>query len=344
MKRSHYIDAIKGFLILLVIIGHCIQYGNGYIYRDNELYYNDFFFRSIYSFHMPMFMIVSGYLFGYSNKKPIGTVVFSKLKSIGVPFVVYSTIIYFIWWFCNDLNQFYFSDYFLKMRVNMWFLSSVLMNCIIVAFVTHMYENLSGWILFALCFLLFFVPDGIISAPHKYMFFFFFVGYYINRKSCYISLFLEWMNNRYCFPILTLLFIGIVYSYNDYMFIYKSGFCIIRGGELNYSILLIDILRDIEALFCCCWFFLFMRLLKQYIQKKYILILGNYTLSIYGFQSIFFSLIYEMNCPKYEPFAYNIMPYILFVGTLLFSLSLIWLCLNCKVLSLLFLGKMIRYE
>ena len=339
MNRNIFIDAIKGVLILLVVIGHSIQYGNGYIYLDNELYYNNFIFRSIYSFHMPMFMIVSGYLFGFSNKKPLGTVVFSKLKSIGVPFVVFFSIIYFIWWFCNDLNIFYFSDYFLKMRINMWFLSSVLMNCIIVAFVTHMYENKSGWILFTFCLLLFFVSDSIISAPHKYMFFFFFVGYYLNMKSSYMFMMLEWMKNRYLFPFLTLLFICIIYSYDDDMFIYKSGFCVIRGGSLNYSILLIDILRDIEALLSCCWFFLFMRFLKQYIQKSIILLLGNYTLSIYGFQSVFFSLIYEKKCPVFELFSCNIMPCFLFAGVLLVSLISIWLCLNCKVLSFLFLGK-----
>ena len=342
MERNHFIDAIKGLLILLVIIGHCLQYGNGYNYLNHRLFYDDFIFRSIYTFHMPMFMIVSGFLFSYSNKKTLGTVVISKLKSIGVPFVVFCTIIYFIWWFCNDLNKFYFSDFFLKMRINMWFLSSVLVNCIIVAIITHTLGKMSGWIIAALFFLLFFISDSSISASHKYMFFFFFVGYYLNRKSSYISMMLEWMNNRYCFPILTLLFICIVYSYDDYMFIYKSGFCIIRGGELNYSILLIDILRNIEALLCCWWFILLMRLLKQYIQKSFILLLGNYTLSIYGFQSVFFSLVYEKKCPIFELFTCNIMPFVLFVGALFISLISIWLCLNCKVLSFLFLGKQIN--
>ena len=293
MERNHFIDATKGLLILLVIIGHSIQYGNGYSYIDQELYYNDYLFRSIYTFHMSMFMIVSGYLFGYSNKKPLGNVVFTKLRTIGIPFVVFCTIIYFIWWFCNDLNNFYFSDFFRKMRINMWFLSSVLMNCIIVAIITHISEKYSSLIFGALFFLLFFVSDSIISAPHKYMFFFFFVGYYSNRKSRYISMMLKRMKEKYIFLLLTFLFACIVYCYDDYMFIYKSGFCVIRGGALDYKILLIDILRDIDALLCCWWFILFMRLMKHCIQNSFILLLGNYTLSIYGFQSIYFSLVYE---------------------------------------------------
>ena len=339
MERNHFIDAIKGLLILLVIIGHCIQYGNGYSYLDRELYYNDFIFRSIYTFHMPMFMIVSGYLFRYSNKKSLGTVVLSKLKTIGVPFVVFCTIIYFIWWYCNDLDKIYISDYFRKMSINMWFLSSVIMNCIIAAIISHLFKDQFGWIAFALFILLFFVSDRIISAPHKYMYFFFFVGYYLNRKSSYISMMLEWMKKRYIFPFLTFLIVCIVYWYDDYMFIYKSGFCVIRDGGLSYKILLLDILRDLEALLCCCWFFLFIKLLKRYIQQTFILLLGNYTLSIYGFQSVFFSLIYEKKCPTFELFSYNIMPLILFAGALSFSLIFIRICLNYKALSILFLGK-----
>lgn len=339
MRRSHFIDAIKGILILLVIIGHCIQYGNGYYYLDNELFYNDFMFRSIYSFHMPMFMIVSGYLFCFSNNKPLQVVMLSKLKTIGAPFVFFCSIIYFIWWFSNGLTKFYFSDFLMKMRYNMWFLSSVLMNCIIVGIVTHMFKKYSSLIISSLFLLLFFVSDSIISAPHKYMCFFFFVGYYLNKKSEYFSMMIEWMGKRYLFIFLTFLFVFIVFMYNDYMFIYKSGYCIIRGGVLNYSILLIDILRYIEALYCCFWFVFFMRLIKQFIQRRFFLLLGKYTLSIYGFQSIYFSLVYEKKCPMFDLFTFNIMPFVLFVGVLLLSLVSIWLCSNCKVLSMFLLGK-----
>lgn len=339
MERNLFIDAVKGILIILVIIGHSIQYGNGYFYFDHELYYNDFIFRAIYTFHMPMFMIVSGYLFGFGNKKSLGNILLSKFKTIGVPFVVFCTIIYFIWWFCNDLNNFYYSDYFRKMKINMWFLSSVMINCIIAAIITHIFKKTSIWILSALLILLFFVSDSIISAPHKYMYFFFFVGYYLNRKSGCVSLVLKRINEKFIFLFLTFIYFCIVYFYNDNMFIYKSGFCIIRCGVLNYKILLIDILRDIDALLCCCWFVLFMRLIKHHIQNSFILLLGNYTLSIYGFQSIFFSLIYEKKCPVFELYAYNIMPFVLLCGILLLSLISIWLCFNCKPLSILFLGK-----
>lgn len=54
-KRIPYLDNIKGVLIVLVIIGHAIQY-------CSSTYEMDFAFRLIYSFHMPLFFFVSGYL------------------------------------------------------------------------------------------------------------------------------------------------------------------------------------------------------------------------------------------------------------------------------------------
>ncbi len=53
--RDSYWDVVKGVLILLVILGHVIQYGVG---GD---FWHHLVFRSIYTFHMPLFMLVSGY-------------------------------------------------------------------------------------------------------------------------------------------------------------------------------------------------------------------------------------------------------------------------------------------
>lgn len=51
----HYVDNLKAFLILLVVLGHCVQF------TDSDFDHN-IVFRYIYSFHMPLFMFVSGFL------------------------------------------------------------------------------------------------------------------------------------------------------------------------------------------------------------------------------------------------------------------------------------------
>ena len=53
-KRSPYWDNIKGFLILLVVFAHCL-----YSLREDPL--NAVVVKSIYYFHMPAFVFVSGY-------------------------------------------------------------------------------------------------------------------------------------------------------------------------------------------------------------------------------------------------------------------------------------------
>ena len=53
-QRIAWIDNIKAFLILLVVLGHCIQ--------DNGLGGDSLPYRFIYSFHMPLFFAVSGYV------------------------------------------------------------------------------------------------------------------------------------------------------------------------------------------------------------------------------------------------------------------------------------------
>ena len=62
MSRMIWADRLKGCLIILVVLGHAIQVAYGRACEDNHLW------SMIYSFHMPAFVAVSGYLgFGCSG-------------------------------------------------------------------------------------------------------------------------------------------------------------------------------------------------------------------------------------------------------------------------------------
>ncbi|MGY4327249.1 surface polysaccharide O-acyltransferase-like enzyme [Bradyrhizobium sp. LB7.2] len=69
--RDLSLDFAKGALIVLVIVGHLIQY---VIYRDDGFWYSPYY-KSIYMFHMPLFMAISGYL---SSRSPAAKVVHSS--------------------------------------------------------------------------------------------------------------------------------------------------------------------------------------------------------------------------------------------------------------------------
>ena len=75
-KRIEWIDVAKGLGIILVIIGHCAMLG-GTLHNW------------IFSFHMPLFFILSG-MFVYKEK--IIVYVKKKFKTLIIPYIVFSVI------------------------------------------------------------------------------------------------------------------------------------------------------------------------------------------------------------------------------------------------------------
>ena len=67
--RNIKADVIRGFAIITVILGHCIQQGNGLEYYENSKYWFNKVYQFIYSFHMPLFMLLAGWFAYYSLKK-----------------------------------------------------------------------------------------------------------------------------------------------------------------------------------------------------------------------------------------------------------------------------------
>ena len=87
-NRDHRIDTIKGILIILVVFGHLLE--PFLTDRVNIIVYN-----LIYSFHMPLFIIISGYLFKPGQK--IEKLKTSSLK-LTETFIVYFFIYQFLRW------------------------------------------------------------------------------------------------------------------------------------------------------------------------------------------------------------------------------------------------------
>ena len=65
VKRLIWADSLKGWLIILVVLGHAIQYTVGNGSESCHLW------SLIYSFHMPAFVAISGFL-AYRNNGVVG--------------------------------------------------------------------------------------------------------------------------------------------------------------------------------------------------------------------------------------------------------------------------------
>lgn len=89
LQRLIWADSVKGILILMVVIGHAIQFCMGEECNDNHIW------NIIYSFHMPAFMALSGWM-AYrplSNKK-YADFVKRRVMQLLVPYFVWSFLQY----------------------------------------------------------------------------------------------------------------------------------------------------------------------------------------------------------------------------------------------------------
>lgn len=92
-KRLIWADSLKGWLIVLVVLGHAIQNTIGASCDDNHLW------NLIYSFHMPTFMAISGYLAfrpkmnGGGDVKPLYSVIYRRFRQLIIPFIIWTLLL-----------------------------------------------------------------------------------------------------------------------------------------------------------------------------------------------------------------------------------------------------------
>jgi acyltransferase len=93
-KRIDWLDAAKGLGIILVVIGHTANPAG-------------LLNRIIFSFHMPLFFIVSGYLFDFDkHDNRFRRLLQSRLRSLLYPYFVSGLVFFVIWLLFQCLNPF----------------------------------------------------------------------------------------------------------------------------------------------------------------------------------------------------------------------------------------------
>ena len=84
VERVEYIDKLKGFAIILVVMGHVLEWGMGISDSPANLFYS--------SFHMPLFMFLSGLFamkpFKTYNLAECQNFLQNKVRRVIVPFLV----------------------------------------------------------------------------------------------------------------------------------------------------------------------------------------------------------------------------------------------------------------
>lgn len=131
-QRNNEIDAVRGMAIVLVVIGHIIQYQNPTSYNS------DLTFRVIYSFHMPLFYFVSGVVTSIYSKAADKNLHLFMKRTWGLlyPWGVW-TLIVFTFFYIRDPISFPFA----KAIAFYWFLPVLYVCHIILFFLTATHNN-----------------------------------------------------------------------------------------------------------------------------------------------------------------------------------------------------------
>ena len=174
MKRTLYLDAIKALAIFLVLLGHCC------FYFDKNLESSCYIHSTIYMFHMPLFMLLSGFFAESSFKKSFWDMVRSKFTQLIIP-VLTSSIIVCSFMFItgcttkNILAEFIGGNWFLK----------TLFVCYIFAYISNLLFKNNQFLAFIFSWIiLIIVPVSFLQI--NWMYLFFWMGIFLKKNIDFI--------------------------------------------------------------------------------------------------------------------------------------------------------------
>lgn len=140
-KRLEYVDLLKGFAIFLMVMGHFLswQWGGASVsapHSNNVTIVRDF----IYSFHMPLFFFLSGYVFNMSMKSwkilDLYNAIYKRFIQLIIPGLTAMIICYYVYdriyfeWFLRTLFEIYIINaviYYVSQRYNHnWWFETIL--------------------------------------------------------------------------------------------------------------------------------------------------------------------------------------------------------------------------
>lgn len=173
--RDAYYDNAKFLLIFLVVFGHLIQ---SYIY-DNKLIFS--LYNTIYLFHMPAFILISGYFAKGYHKK--GYLLKIAKKLIG-PYLIFQGIYSFYYFFINENEGIELDP--LNPQWSLWFLISLFCWNVMLFLFTKWKANYG--LLLSVCLGIvvgyFDEINSFLSLSRTIVFFpLFLLGYYFKEKS-----------------------------------------------------------------------------------------------------------------------------------------------------------------
>ena len=298
-RRSEYLDFCKGILIILVVAGHMIQVGSGASYVQHESFYDNIIYKIIYSFHMPFFMAISGFLYYFTTTKYSGYCIFlKKIKSIFVPIVSWSIVCSLIKYAQNLTSVNYIKVFFVDFLLNNWFLWAILYLSLAVYLLERLakYLNISDLYIYIFSVILtFFTPTILNFYMYSYLLPFFWGAFLINKYGIISKL----INNdslKTMGVCSFIIYVTLFMFWNRDAYIYTSHLSIFTKNGILLHQLYVDIYRYLVGFFGTTLFsIIFYYLCKRF---RYVIVveLGKQTIGIYIISCILNLFIETLFC------------------------------------------------
>ena len=287
MKRNGYIDFTKGVAILLVLVGHAIQYCYGAEYFVQGTYFSNPIFKFIYTFHMPLFMAVSGYLLQQTlSHRTELDVAKRRLRQLGLPILSFGVLAFAIKWAVHPTFDIIgcVKELFSTIVGNLWFLWALLYNQLLLLLIRRMGDKVWMYVLAGV--LIYFIPDSsYIPTRYTFLYPFLVVGYMTGKYTLY-RIFTGKRRMGISASML-LLYVGALYAVHAPLAdVWGWG---MLGGVLH------TIMRQLVAFFALGWILPLLYGVHKVCSAKRIVGLvmdaGRNSLGIYYFQTLIFILI-----------------------------------------------------
>lgn len=311
-KEIPVINILKGIAIIFMLFGHSLQYGTGSEFLEDELYWANSIMKLIYSFHMPLFMCISGYLFSFSvEKKGVKKSVLARIFRFTPIIIVWAGILCVLDLFSD--KPFMFKRFIYYVVTDFWFLWAIIV-CSAGLFIIetiHQFATriprkywisgvLSGgyyyWIVSLILFVAFFItPDYYGLASYKFMYPYFFGGYlYAESKAVFLK------NNKFG-VVMVATWCLFLTQFSEETYIYTTGITLTAKEDCFHQIL-INVFRYLIGGFgscACIWLVTnIYSLLQPFHSNKLVKIIGA-LLTYLGKQSL---TLYVLSTYIYDRF------------------------------------------
>lgn len=330
--RNPYVDAVRGFAILLVVLGHAIQY-------TTHGYDDIFLFRAIYSFHMPLFMFISGFvLLRGVQKDPFP--IFLKKKSLHLLVPFFSWYFLFHYLLRGGFRTTGLKEYAIRLAQSpesgLWFLW-VLFLCSLLLFATIRLHPRRAVLNILIATLLVFAIKHLTEISvfgfERVLWYlpFVFAGYLANAYEAQLR--------RFRWPLIAValliypLFVGYWRGLDP-----PNIMAVLQAFHHGQDLIILGY-RYLTAFSGIALSFLFVGALQKAVVFSWLVWFGKYTIDIYAIHLLFLSILGYV-----ADTGYNLTVVVItFILSLSLALATSFLVLRpCKPLALLFLGSPAR--